>query len=75
MFCMFPNSKSEWKKEATGQIFIPKEITTCRIGTLAKQVEDRYITTLNSKKKIQNPFECTKIDTPECHLTHPLTQK
>ena len=34
MFCMFPDSKSEWKKGATGQSFIPKEITSYRIGTL-----------------------------------------
>ena len=34
MFCIFPDSKSEWKKGATGQSFIRKEITTCRIGTL-----------------------------------------
>ena len=34
MFCMFPDSKSEWKKWATGQSFIRKEITTYRIGTL-----------------------------------------
>ena len=34
MFCMFPDSKSEWKKGANGQSFILKEITTCRIGTL-----------------------------------------
>ena len=35
MFCMFPDSKSEWKKGATGQSFIWKEITSYRIGTLA----------------------------------------
>ena len=35
MFCMFPDSKSEWKKWATGQSFIRKEITTYRIGALA----------------------------------------
>ena len=35
MFCMFPDSKSEWKKGATGQSFIRKEITSYRIGTLA----------------------------------------
>ena len=34
MFCMFPDSKSEWKKWATGQSFIRKEITSYRIGTL-----------------------------------------
>ena len=34
MFCMFPDSRSEWKKGATGQSFILKEITTYRIGTL-----------------------------------------
>ena len=34
MFCMFPDSKSEWKKGATGQSFIWKEITTYRIATL-----------------------------------------
>ena len=34
MFCMFPDSKSEWKKWATGQSFIRKENTTYRIGTL-----------------------------------------
>ena len=34
MFCMFPDSKSEWKKGASGQSFIRKEITTYRIGTL-----------------------------------------
>ena len=34
MFCMFPDSKSEWKKWTTGQSFIRKEITTYRIGTL-----------------------------------------
>ena len=34
MFCMFPDSKSEWKKGATGQSFIRKEIATYRIGTL-----------------------------------------
>ena len=32
--CMFPDSKSEWKKWATCPSFIRKEITTCRIGTL-----------------------------------------
>ena len=35
MFCMFPGSKSEWKKWATSQSFIRKEITSYRIGTLA----------------------------------------
>ena len=34
MFCMFPDSKSEWKKWATSQRFIRKEITTYTIGTL-----------------------------------------
>ena len=34
MFCMFPDSKSECKKWATGQSFIQKEITSYRIGTL-----------------------------------------
>ena len=34
MFCMFPDSKSEWKKGATGQSFIRKEISSYRIGTL-----------------------------------------
>ena len=34
MFCMFPDSKSEGKKGATGQSFIWKEITSYRIGTL-----------------------------------------
>ena len=34
MFCMFPDSKSEWKKWATGQSFIWNEITSYRIGTL-----------------------------------------
>ena len=34
MFCMFPDSKSEWKKWATAQSFIRKDITTYRIGTL-----------------------------------------
>ena len=34
MFSMFPDSKSEWKKGATGQSFIWKEITTYRIATL-----------------------------------------
>ena len=34
MFCMFPDSKSEWKKGATGQSFIRKEITTYKIGIL-----------------------------------------
>ena len=34
MFCMFPDSKSEWKKWATSQSFIRKEITSYRIGTL-----------------------------------------
>ena len=34
MFCMFPDSKSEWKIGATGQSFIRKEITCYRIGTL-----------------------------------------
>ena len=35
MFCMSPDSKSEWKKWATGQSCIRKRSTTCRIGTLA----------------------------------------
>ena len=35
MFCLFPDSKSLWKKWATGQSFIRKEITSYRIGTLA----------------------------------------
>ena len=39
MFCMFPDSKSEWKKGATGQSFIRKEITTYRIGTLESELE------------------------------------
>ena len=34
MFCLFPDSKKEWKKGATGQSFIRKEITSYRIGTL-----------------------------------------
>ena len=34
MFCIFPDSKSEWKKGATGQSFIRKEITSYRIGIL-----------------------------------------
>ena len=34
MFCMFPDSKSEWKKGATGQSFIQKGIASYRIGTL-----------------------------------------
>ena len=38
MFCMFPDSKSEWKKWATGQSFIRKEIITYRIGTLVQDV-------------------------------------
>ena len=42
MFCMFPNSKSEWKKWATGQSFIRKEITSYRIGTLAATNVQRY---------------------------------
>ena len=36
MFCMFPDSKSEWKKWATGQSFIQKEITSYRISTLER---------------------------------------
>ena len=36
MFCMFPDSKSELKKWATGQSFIWKEITTYKIATLVK---------------------------------------
>ena len=38
MFCMFPDSKSEWKKGATGQSFIRKEITSYRIGTLIDNI-------------------------------------
>ena len=34
MFCMFPDSKSDWKKGATAHSFIRKEITSYRIGTL-----------------------------------------
>ena len=36
MFYMFADSKSEFKKWATSQSFIRKEITTYRIGTLNK---------------------------------------
>ena len=46
MFCMFPNSKSEWKKGATGQSFIRKEITSYRIGTLV------FVEILSNVKKI-----------------------
>ena len=38
MFCIFPDSKSEWKKGATGQSFIQKEIISYRIGTLVTYV-------------------------------------
>ena len=38
MFCMFPDSKSEWKKWATGQSVIREEITSYRIGTLTYQI-------------------------------------
>ena len=36
MFCMFPDSKNEWKKGETGQSLIQKEITTYRIGKYFK---------------------------------------
>ena len=42
MFCMFPDSKSEWKQGATGQSFIRKEITSYRIGTLESTAFLRY---------------------------------
>ena len=50
MFCMFPDSKSEWKKGATGQSFIRKEITSYRIGTLTESI-----------KMEPNNYHCQKI--------------
>ena len=41
-----PDSKSEWKKGATGQSFIRKEITSYRIGTLV------FVEILSNVKKI-----------------------
>ena len=49
MFCMFPDSKSEWKKGATGQSFIRKEITSYRIGTLTGKVRLEVFTALKMK--------------------------
>ena len=45
MFCMFPGSKSEWKKGATGQSFIRKKITSYRIGTLVTILKTLFTTT------------------------------
>ena len=38
MFCVIPDSKNEWKKWATCQSFIRKEITTYRISTLVPRI-------------------------------------
>ena len=58
MFCMFPDSQSEWKKGATGQSFIWKEITTYRIGTLIVQII--FIVTLQAIERKLNSLVALK---------------
>ena len=57
-------TKSEWKKRATGQNFIRKEITTYRIGTLTNFQETQYEWNyfLSPRWELQDPNNTSSLD-------------
>jgi hypothetical protein len=56
MFCMFPDSESEWKKGVASQTFIRKEITSYRIGTLDKLKESDFVLKSRVSFVLKTPF-------------------